>query len=461
MPVIPRDLSSYSGHLQGHTELRMQENRVVDIVLTNGSLTRNERSSTRGVSARVCRNGSWGFCSRPELSADLVGSVIAQAADNADFLAARSGQSPIPIPPVRGSSEHDFSTRRPRLCQPELVDCVRQLDAHIDDRYPSLSSRDIALYCLDTEKSLLTSDGSSAYAMTPRAVLTIVLATERDGRQVELFDVAGGFGQFEDRFAEPADLFSQIDAQHEHLMSKGDGMPARAGAADCILAPSLTGMLAHEAMGHTTEADFVLAGSVAADCLDEPVASPLVTLVDFAHTALDATCPVPVFIDDEGTPARDAVIIERGVLRGYMHSRETAARFGVPPTGNARAAQFSDEPLIRMRNTAILPGESALDEMIASVDRGYYLMRSGNGGADATGEFNFGISLGYEITNGRLGSAIRDTTASGMALDVLESVSMVSDDMVWAEGGICGKLQNLPTSEGGAAIKCRLALGGA
>lgn len=460
MPAIPRDLRSYSGLFQGHTELRVQENRILDISVTNGNLTRNERSSTRGVSARVCRNGSWGFCSRPELSPDVVESVIAQAADNAAFLDSRARQSPIPVPSAAGSSENDFSTRKPRLDQPQLVGFVRELDAHIQSRYPALTSRDVTLHCLDTEKSLLTSDGSSSYAMTPRAVFTIVLATEKDGRPVELFDVAGGFGQFEDRFAAPTDLFAQIDEQHEHLMDKRDGVHARAGVAECILSTSLTGMLAHEAMGHTTEADFVLAGSVAADHLDAAVASPLVTLVDFAHTALGATCPVPVFIDDEGTPATDAVIIQDGVLKGYMHSRETAARFGVPPTGNSRAAQFSDEPLIRMRNTAILPGQSTLDDMIASVDDGYYLMRSGNGGADATGEFNFGISLGYEISNGKLGTAIRDTTASGMALDVLQSVSMVSDDMVWAEEGICGKLQNLPTSEGGAAIKCRLSIGG-
>jgi TldD protein len=227
-----------------------------------------------------------------------------------------------------------------------------------------------------------------------------------------------------------------------------------------VLDSDLAGILAHEAIGHTVESDLVLGGSVAADFMDKEVASPLVTLIDFANTALGKTCPVPIWTDDEGVEARDAVLIDKGILRSYMHNKESAAHFKVAPTGNARAYGFYDEPLIRMRNTAILPGKDKLADMIASVDDGYYFMRSSNGQADSTSEFMFGVVLGYEIKGGKLGQAIRDTTISGVAFDMLKTITMVSDDMSWACGGMCGKKQSIPVGMGGPAIKCHINVGG-
>ncbi len=107
---------------------------------------------------------------------------------------------------------------------------------------------------------------------------------------------------------------------------------------------------------------------------------------------------MPIYIDDEGTKAEDVVIIEDGgVLKAYMHNKQSAGHFNTAPTGNARAYQYHDEPLIRMRNTAILPGTSKLEEMIASIEDGYYLIQASNGQADTTSEFMFGVVLGYEI----------------------------------------------------------------
>jgi TldD protein len=143
-----------------------------------------------------------------------------------------------------------------------------------------------------------------------------------------------------------------------------------------------------------------------------------------------------------------------------MHNKQSAMEFQMAVTGNARAFQFSDEPLIRMRNTAILPGEDRLQEMISSIDDGYYLVKPSNGQADSTGEFMFGVPLGYEIKKGRLGRALKDTTISGVAFNVLRSVTMVSDDMFWSNGGMCGKKQPIPVGLGGPAVKCRVSLGG-
>jgi len=194
--------------------------------------------------------------------------------------------------------------------------------------------------------------------------------------------------------------------------------------------------------------------------MGQQVASPLITLVDFANQALGEQCPVPLFVDDEGTLAEDAVIIHQGVLKSYMNNKETALHFKHDLTGNARAYGFYDEPLVRMRNTAILPGKSDLQEMIASIDDGYYLIKSSNGQADSTSEFMFGVTMGYEIKNGKLGKAIKDTTISGVAFDLLKSVTMVSNDMKWDSSGMCGKKQGIPVGMGGPAIKCRVNIGG-
>jgi TldD protein len=154
------------------------------------------------------------------------------------------------------------------------------------------------------------------------------------------------------------------------------------------------------------------------------------------------------------------VIIKDGVLQKFMHNKESAQHFETQPDGNARAYAFSDEPLIRMRNTAFVPGTCSLDEMISSIDDGYYLTKSSNGQADSTSEFMFGIAMGYKIKNGKIGRAIKETTISGIAFDVLKTVDMISEEMSWSAGGMCGKKQWIPVGMGGPAIKCKVNIGG-
>lgn len=455
-----RDLDRFSRHFSSYTELRAQENTNVGITFVKGNNTSNSRSVVGGISARVYQDGSWGFSSSPDLDEPMVQSVIRAATENAGFLASRVKKAAGGLPQVQASGHADFATKKARAGQKELVDFVREVDNHIAGTYPGLSSRTIGLSLTDMEKTLLTSDGSSAYSLIPRSLIYVILTVHHDGEPVDLFQTFGGRGQFEDVFSSPSELYEGIARQYQHLINKAQGVFASAGVKTCVLDAELAGILAHEAIGHTTEADLVLGGSVAGALLEQPVASPLVTLVDFAHTALGSTCPVPVYVDDEGTRAEDAVIIQEGVLKTFLHNKESAAHFGVAPTGNARAYQFSDEPLIRMRNTAILPGRSRLEDMIASVEDGYYLVKPGNGQADSTSEFMFAVPLGYEIKNGRLGRAIRETTISGVAFNMLKTVTMVSEDMKWMCAGMCGKKQGIPVGMGGPAIKCTISIGG-
>jgi len=453
-----KNLNRFSSLLSSYTELRFQKNYTMSIAFLKGHLVQNLKNTTTGVSARVYSNGSWGFASSPD--SDNVKNVVEAATQNALFLDMREKKSAAAFEPDSAYIEKDFSTKNSRLTQNEKMDFVRELDSYIERKYPDLSSRTVVLSCLDMEKSLLTSDGASLYSLIPRSYFRFSLSMDKGNDPVEVFDSAGGLGQFEDNFSTPDKLFDKIDSLYEHLAKKNDGIYAQAGLKVCALDSALAGILAHEAIGHTAEADLVLGGSVAADYLGKESASPLVSLVDFAHSYDGKDCPVPIYIDDEGTKAEDMVIIDKGVLKGYMHNKKSAQHFGVKPTGNARAYEYFDEPLIRMRNTAILPGESKLSDMISSIDDGYYLIRPSNGQADTTSEFMFGVVLGYEIINGKLGRALKDLTISGVAFDVLKSVTMISDDMTWSNAGMCGKKQLIPVGLGGPAIKCKINIGG-
>ncbi len=458
--MIDKDLSRYRDLFSEYTELRAQETRSHDIFFVNGNLMGNNRRAIGGISARVYRSGSWGFASTPERDEAAVKRVLAEAGQNAGFLDGKLRKKAPELPAAAARVEKSHATKKTRLTPEELVRFAIAIDENIAATYRDIVSRKVVIQNLDIEKSLVTTEGAVCYTMIPRSLVVVVLTADKAGSPVELYEVFGGLGQFEDVFSSPENIYPAIETLYAELLKKRDGEQATAGVADCVLDSRLAGILAHEAVGHTTEADLVLGGSVAADNLNKEVASPLVSLVDFAHEAYGKTCPIPVYADDEGTEAKDAVIIDQGVLKQYMHCKESALFFGVSPTGNARAWAFSDEPIIRMRNTAFLPGKDSLGAMIESVADGYYLCDTSNGQADSTGEFTFGVTRGYRIKNGRLGTAIFDTTISGVAFEMLKTVTMVSDVNYWMCGGLCGKKQPMTVGMGGPAIKCRVMIGG-
>jgi TldD protein len=443
-----------------HTELRAQENRDRRIVLLSGNLTTNTRSETSGVSARVYKNGVYGFSSMAEYNDNAVNAVLKAATNNALFMDKHINKNKAMFAAIPyGTHKMDNIIKDNE--QKKYIEFIKEIDNYILKKYPNLKSRRVVYSEDSMEKLLCTSDGFDGHTMIPRSYVYIFLNSETTaGEPIDLFKAVGGYGSFNNNFKAPSAIFSNIDKLYEELMQKREGIYADAGYKTVILGSDLAGMLAHEAVGHTVEADLVLGGSVAGKNLNKRVGSDLVNLVDFAHTALGNTAPLPVYIDDEGTPAEDTEIIKDGILTGYMNSRESAKHFGMKPTGHARAWAFSDEPLIRMRNTAILPGKDKLEDMIASVDDGYYFIATGNGQADTTGEFMFGVNMGYEIKNGKLGKAILDTTISGVAFDMLKTVDMISDTMVWSSSGFCGKKQPMPTGMGGPAMRCKVMIGG-
>jgi TldD protein len=441
-------------------EIRRHELRKRHIWMVDGNLTQNSQTVESAASARCYRDGYWGFASAPGSDTASVERLERKAGQNAQALVRLGARSTLALPEGSHRGEHVFHGK-PAIGQKESVQALVELSAWCKQRFPRLKSVRFMLSDEHHSKWLSNSNGAQTLNSIQRGQCWIVFVTEdEDGRPVELMDWVSCKGSVADLDLAPQALVPKLDALHEHLQAKRHGVPARGGQHTIVLAPELAGVLAHEAMGHPCEADLVLGGAVTRDLAGQRVASELITMVDFANEFDGQEVMIPVYADDEGTPARDAVLIRNGVLTEFMHSRETAARLGQAPTGSARAYGPNDEPLIRMRNTAILPGADRFDDIIAGVEDGYLLLKCLTGQADSTTEFMFGITLGYEIKGGRLGAAIRDTTVSGSAMKVLQTTDAVSNDMEWSATGYCGKKQPMVVSVGGPALRVRAHLGG-
>jgi TldD protein len=443
-----------------YLETRSHELRKRRILMVDGALTHNMQTADAGASARVLQDGYWGFAAGTDTSAAAIAALSDDAKRNASAMA-RFGLKDVK--PLSGGSyqgEHVYQGRA-AISQKECVERLQALNAWARQRYPGLKSIRFILGDEHHTKRVTNSLGANALNSIQRALCYVVFTADgNDGAPVELMESMSGKGSIADLDLDPRSWESKMDDLHRHLRAKCEAVPARGGNHTVVLSPELAGMLAHEAMGHPCEADIVLGGAITGNLVGQRVASNLVTMLDSAHSFGGEETMIPVYCDDEGTPASDAVLIKDGILTQFMSSRETATRLGIAATGSARAYAPSDEPLVRMRNTVIVPGTSKLDDMIAGVDDGYLLMKTGNGQADSTTEFMFGITLAYEISNGRIGRAIKDTTLSGSAIKVLQTADAVSDDMYWTCSGYCGKKQPMVVSMGGPALRVKAHLGG-
>lgn len=443
-----------------YSEVRQHDVRKTRMVMIDGNLVANTQTSEGGVSARVFNKGYWGFASVPTQDKASIERVTRQAIDNVGAMSRFGDKPSLGIPLDSHIGEYGFNGKAP-LSQKECMDLMNELTGLCERKYPSLKSSTLMFHDEAHNKSLVTSNGSDVLNTIRRAAVYLVMTVEDDkGDPIELMEAISAKGSLAELDLSMESLEARLDELHEHLQAKRHAVAPRGGEQTVVIAPSLAGMLAHEAMGHPCEADLVLGGSVTGNLVGKPVASDLITMVDFAHSYEGEECMIPVYADDEGTKAEDVVLIENGIMKDFMTSRETAARLDIPSTGNARAYTFNDEPLVRMRNTAILPGKDKVEDMIAGVEDGYYLMKTGNGQADSTTEFMFGIELAYEIKDGKLGNAVTDTTVSGTAITMLQTVDAVSDDMDWECNGYCGKKQPMVVSSGGPALRGKAHLGG-
>jgi TldD protein len=347
----------------------------------------------------------------------------------------------LPIDPVLSLTDAD------KVAWLERVDReTRKLDPRVKQVMASVTAvHEVVL--------VATSDGELAADVRPLVRFNVSVIVEQNGRREQGYCGSGGRFTLAELMANDRPLALGREAVRQALVNL-EAIPAPAGPMTVVLGPGWPGVLLHEAIGHGLEGDFNRKGTSAfANRIGERVATEACTVVD------DGTLSQrrgSLNIDDEGTPTQCTMLIENGILRGYLQDKMNARLMGTRTTGNGRRESFAHVTLPRMTNTYMRPGPHAPEEIIKSVERGIYAVNFGGGQVDITsGKFVFSASEAYAIENGKIGAPLKGATLIGNGPDVLTRVSMVGNDLKLDEGvGTCGKEgQNVPVGVGQPTLR--------
>ena len=295
---------------------------------------------------------------------------------------------------------------------------------------------------------VVTSEGTRAEDIQPRNFLFASAVAQKDGRTEQAWYNFGGRRDFSDYDESVPSIIA--DEVIKRINNNFEAVQPPAGEMPVVLGPGVTGILLHEAIGHGMEADFNRKKiSTYSDMVGRKVAHPFVTIIDdgIQHKQLGS-----INVDDEGTPGQKTVLVENGILKGYLHDRISARHYKVAPTGNGRRQSFEHYPQPRMRNTYMLGGDASPDEVIKAAGDGIYISDVSNGQVKiGEGDFAFYVSQGYRIEGGKLTAPIKDINIMGNGPKMLENITMVANDLKMHEGGAgaCGKGgQSVPVSFG-------------
>jgi TldD protein len=295
-------------------------------------------------------------------------------------------------------------------------------------------------------------DGTLAADVRPLVRLSVSVIAEQQGRRESGF--AGGGGRFGLGYFDNEVLAQYVDEAVSAALTNLEARPAPAGEMTVVLGPGWPGILLHEAIGHGLEGDFNRKGSSTfSGRIGQRVAAKGVTVLDDG-TLADRRGSLNV--DDEGHPTQRTVLIEDGILKGYIQDATNARLMGVKPTGNGRRESYAHVPLPRMTNTYMLGGAHEPEEIVASIKRGLYATNFGGGQVDITsGKFVFSASQAYWVENGRIQYPVKGATLVGSGPDVLKRVSMIGRDMRLDSGvGTCGKEgQSVPVGVGQPTLR--------
>ncbi len=455
--VLQRTASAAYAEARYHSRIRNE------IAVGNGEVEEAKSTRVEGVGFRVLVDGAWGFSSTNDTSTQAMLDALKDALDMAKISATAKKEK------VTGLAEAELAKGvfRPPINDPlenhsleEKMKLVTETEKTTRQHFDIVKTAACSYREIIDHKLITTTDGAAAEVFDSKPEFRVTAIASRNGDRVSATETVGVTGGWRDLFDKRgSEEMSKRAAETAKKLL--DAKHPKGERAKVILDPGMVGLISHEAVGHTVEADFVLSGSIVKGKVGETVASSLVTLVDSGRSDIVGAAAGTVLVDDEGVPAGRTVIIKDGVLESYIHSRETAAEFGVEPTGNARAFEYSDEPIIRMRNTYIEPGDYELDEMIGEVDHGYLLKGPRSGQADANGEFMFGAQEAYLIEKGEVKDLLRGVTISGRAFDVLQTVDALGRDFAYDIGaGYCGKRQLAKVDGGGPYLRCVALIGG-
>ncbi|MFD1794449.1 metalloprotease TldD [Paracoccus aurantiacus] len=320
----------------------------------------------------------------------------------------------------------------------QRIDLLREIDAYARAKDPRVVQVSASMSTSLQEVAILRPEGGLVTDIRPMARLNVAVIVEDNARRES--GGAGGGGRIPlVSLIEPAHWKAQVDEALRIALVNLRAEPAPAGVMDIVLGPGWPGILLHEAVGHGLEGDFNRKGhSAFAGLMGQRVAAPGVTVID------DGTIPDrrgSISVDDEGTPPGRNVLIDDGILVGYLQDRQNARLMGVEPTGNGRRESYAHAPMPRMTNTFMLGGDVAPDAMVADLKDGIYAVGFGGGQVDITnGKFVFSCTEAYRVRNGVIQTPIRGATLIGDGATALQQIRAIGNDMALDPGmGTCGK----------------------
>jgi TldD protein len=439
-----------SGHVD-YADLYFQHSRHEAWSLEEGHVKSGAHSIESGVGVRAVAAEKSGFA----YSDDIVLPALLEAAGAARAIAEQAGGTPAPIKWRAGEALRLYQAADPVASIPdqEKVAVLERIEREARAQDPRVKQVMASLSAVHEVILVVRSDGTLAGDVRPLVRVNVTVIVEAKGRRE--VGSAGGGGRFTYREMIEGDtvLGFAREAVRQALVNL-EAVDAPAGEMQVVLGPGWPGILLHEAIGHGLEGDFNRKGTSAfAGRLGQKVATPEVTVVDDG-TLADRRGSLNV--DDEGTPSQRTVLIENGVLVGYMQDLLNARLMGVPATGNGRRESYAHLPMPRMTNTYMLAGGRDPHEIIASVDKGLYAVNFGGGQVDITsGKFVFSASEAYLIENGKITRPVKGATLIGNGPDVLTRVTMVGNDLALDPGvGTCGKEgQSVPVGVGQPTLK--------
>ena len=477
-----------------YVEARYQSRITNEIAFSNGELERIRNAVNSGCGIRVLADGCWGFSGTSNVSKSALEESLVDAISAAKALAFTKKNK------VKGLAESRlakglFKTKVNGDLDSIDIERKVKITKDSEEQARKYSSTIKSASCLYHEildhKIIVNTDGSEVELFDSKPEFNVISVAREGVKSSSASEGVGITGGWDDLFysRDHLDYATQASYKAMKLLHAKHVIGERTNV---ILDPGMVGLISHEAIGHMVEADFVLSGSAVKDMIGKRVASELVNLVDSGSgigncrsrrgsnrssnsnsrstssnsstqssytTMPDAAGTIQV--DDEGVLAGKTVIVQNGILSSFLHNRETAYLFDTASTGNARAFEYNDEPLIRMRNTFIESGNDKVDEMISETKHGYLIKGARNGQADANGEFMFGFQEIYLIEKGEVRDLMQGASVSGNAFDVLKSVDMVGMDFDFDIGtGYCGKFQPAKVDGGGPHIRCTAIVGG-
>jgi TldD protein len=444
-------------HRADDADLYFQYNRSEGWTLEEGEVKNGSFSIDQGVGVRVVTGEKTAFAYADDITAEALDS----AARVTRAIAAAGGSASVATPKVQvGSGLYapiDPVAGFDDAHKVRILETVERMARATDPRVKQVIGRLSGEYDVVL---VARADGTLAADVRPLVHLSLSVIAEQDGRREQ--GHSGGGGRFGYAYYTDAVLGKlAADGVKQALMNL-ESRPAPAGVMSVVLGPGWPGILLHEAIGHGLEGDFNRKGT-SAFCgrIGERVAAKGVTVVD------DGTIPDrrgSLSIDDEGNATNRNVLIEDGILRGYMQDSLNARLMGVAPTGNGRRESYASLPMPRMTNTYMLAGERDPAEILASVERGLYCVNFGGGEVDITsGKFVFSASEAWWIEGGKLQYPVKGATLIGNGPDALTRVALLGNDMALDSGiGMCGKEgQSVPVGVGQPTMRIEgLTVGG-